>query len=224
MPPLFDDYSTFDDQMTGRGEPPEPKPEPKNVKNIAANTIFDYIELFALTVFFVLIATLFLFRHAVVVGPSMEETLFDGDHLIISDAFYTPAYGDIVVFESFEETGINEPIIKRVIATAGQTVTITKNGVAVDGVPLDESSYAHHGGNLTIGDYLTYQKQHYTIGIPNADGTAYTYTVGENEVFVLGDNRFNSTDSRMFGPISIDCILGRVLFRISPISEFGGVD
>ncbi len=207
-------------------EAPVPPENPKNSPALtAANTIFDYVELFALTVFFILLATLFLFRHAVVDGNSMKNTLENGEHLIISDAFYTPKYGDIIVFESYEETGFNHPLIKRVIATEGQTVTIRREGVYVDGVLLDDPyEYLQGSGYASDDNYLSYGKRHDTIGAMNADGTAFTYIVGEDEVFVLGDNRFDSSDGRMFGPVSEDCILGRVLFRLTPLKKFGGVD
>ncbi len=223
--PYFDDYQGFDQNMTGE-TPPAPAPEPDtNNRETAAHTIFDYIELLVLTVFFVLLATTFFFRHAVVVGPSMQNTLEDGEHLIISDLFYSPERGDIVVLESYEETGINEPIIKRVIATEGETVEIRADGVYIDGVHLEEP-YANEQGSpiAALNDYLIYGKRHDVIDAIDESGTVFTYHVGEGEVFVLGDNRFNSTDGRTFGPVSEDCILGHVVLRLTPFSKFGGVD
>ncbi len=238
--PYFDEYSGFDQSM--KEDPKEQRPAPPQRKSnaeFAANTLFDYVELLALTVFFILIATLFLFRHAVVDGSSMLRTLEHGEHLIISDAFYlSPASGDIIVFEDNEQTGSSGPLIKRIIATEGQTVIITKDGVIVhDGhvsyddltkkqkKPLDES-YIYLFGNSTAmyNDYLEYGKaQDRFLGAYDPENEVFTYHIGEDEVFVLGDNRFNSLDSRYFGPIETDCILGRVLFRITPLSKFGGV-
>lgn len=205
--------------------PPEEQP-PVSKQNMVVHTLFDYVELFVVTVAIILFATLFLFRHAIVDGDSMYGTLKNGEHLIISDLFYTPKAGDIVVFESEEETGISGPIIKRVIATEGDVVTIYTNTVYVNGERLTEP-YANLGGSPSnIKDYLTYGELHRCIGqtIDKDGNVCYSYEVGEGELFVMGDNRFNSTDSRKFGTIDEDCVLGRVLIRIAPLSAFGGVD
>ncbi len=206
-----------------KDEQPKNAPQQKGDLRSAVVTIFEYVELFLVTAVLILLATLFLFRHAVVDGDSMLGTLSDSEHLIISDLFYTPKAGDIVVFESYEETGLNEPLIKRVIATEGQTVRIYADRITVDGVALTEE-YAFLGGSPAgVKDYISYGKLFGMTPIGEGADAYYLYHVGEGEVFVLGDNRFNSTDSRMFGPISTDCILGRVLFRFLPLNGFGGV-
>ncbi len=223
--PYFDEYAGFDRNMTGETPPAPPAPQP-NEKETAAHTIFDYAELLIITVFFVLLASTFLFRHAVVVGLSMQNTLEDGEHLIISDLFYTPKHGDIVVLESHEEAHIGEPIIKRVIGIEGDTIEIRREGVYRNGELLQED-YAYTEGNpasTTYNDYIFFGLLHDSIGAANDDKTAFTYHVGENEVFVLGDNRFNSTDGRAFGPVNKDSILGRVVLRLTPLNRFGGVD
>lgn len=108
--------------------PEEPPKAPRSLRSernfLMAGVFFEYVELVVITVCILLFAALFLFRHTVVDGDSMEPTLKNNEHLIITDAFYKPSVGDIVVFESYEETGLDEPLIKRVIATAGQTVRI----------------------------------------------------------------------------------------------------
>ncbi len=222
--PYFDDYAGFDESMKEETPPaPAPAPQP-SCRSDVARTAFDYIELLVLTVFFVLLATTFLFRHAVVNGDSMKTTLTHGEHLIISDVLYSPERGDIVVLESYEETHINTPIIKRVIATEGETVEVRRDGIYIDGTFLEES-YAYFSDNSTYINYFAYAYSGgYLPSALNEEGTAYIYHVGENEVFVLGDNRFNSTDSRVFGPVSEDCILGKVVLRLTPFDRFGGVD
>ncbi len=160
---------------------------------------FDFCEII---VFAMVIATLiftFLFRIVGVDGSSMEYTLSDQDRLIITHLFYEPEQGDIVVLELDEL--FEQPIIKRVVATEGQTVDITDDGkVIVDGQELQED-YIHDPTNPKNGDY--------------------PITVPENCVFVMGDNRNNSTDSRNFGCVDEKNIMGQAVFQIFPFSEFG---
>ena len=149
----------------------------------------------------VLLVFMFLFRMVVVSGPSMKQTLQDGDRLILlSNVLYTnPKYGDIVVAskDSFKD---GEPIIKRVIATEGQTVDIDfeKGIVYVDGIALDEP-YANTPTNLF-------------------EGTSFPLTVEKGHVFVLGDNRNDSLDSRSsnIGQIDKRELLGKAIFLAVP--------
>ena len=148
----------------------------------------------------------FFFRTIDVMGHSMEPTLQNGDKLIVSNLFYTPQYGDIVVLrkESFGE----QAIVKRVIATEGQTVDIDfdEGIVYVDGVALDEPYIAE----------VTRRPLDFSGEV----------TVPEGCVFVLGDNRNRSNDSRDadIGMVDTRYIIGRALIRVFPLSEFGPVD
>ena len=147
--------------------------------------IFDILEMFVFALAFVLIAMAFCFRHSVVDGPSMMDTLQDGEHLIISSLFYTPKQGDIVVVQDASKEDVNrnlaKPIVKRVIATEGQTVKIyydtqsEKNVVYVDGILLDEP-------------YVYIDESNYQYH-------SLETTVPEGCVFLMGDHRNNSTDS-----------------------------
>lgn len=190
-------------------------------RRLLAQTLFEYVELIVITVSILLFVSLFLFRHTVVDGTSMVPTLQHHEHLIITDLFYEPQVDDVVVFESTEQTGLSTPLIKRVIATAGQTVRIDGRGILVDG-RLIESDPRY----LEKNDELYAQMYVVSIMQPcvDEDGRYYLYEVGEGEVFVMGDNRFNSLDSRVFGAVSTDCILGRAILRILPLSAFGGID
>ncbi len=171
------------------------------------NSFFEITELFVYTVLIVMLLTNFVFRHSEVDGDSMMNTLHDGDHLIISDLFYTPDYGDIVVFSSEKEDG--KALVKRVVALAGDRVDFvcdgTKYELYVNGEFVEED-YVYLGG--------------WTGTIKEVDN----YIVKEGEVFVLGDHRNNSHDSRNFGAIDIDCILGRVILRFYPLEDFGKVN
>lgn len=174
--------------------------EPK-ARNVDSR--FDLAELFIFSLVAVLLISAFIFRHTVVDGGSMENTLKDGENLIISDLFYTPKTGDIVVVEDYH-TPFRKPLIKRVIATGGQSVMILPTGVYVDGFLLEED-YVH-----------TEPGYRYT---PVAE-----FTVPDGMIYVMGDHRDNSTDSRVFGCVSEEAILGRVLLRYFPFSRFGTVD
>ncbi len=175
--------------------------------------LFDFVELITFTVVAVFILTTVLFKHAVVDGPSMEGTLFDGEHLIVSDLFYSPKAGDVIVFEDFTLADeLKKPIVKRVVATGGDTVMITDDGtVYVNGKPFNDK-YKYVSG----GAYINYSTNTYA---QNKE-----YKVPEGHIFVLGDNRNDSTDSRFFGAISENTVLGEVKFRIFPFDVFGIIE
>ena len=172
--------------------------------------IFDFAELIVITLAILILLTVFLFRQTVVSGRSMTPTLLEGEHLVISDFFYTPKTGDIVVFQIEDEICAqypdiltkNEPLIKRVIATEGQTVKIANGTVYVDGKALTE-------------DYVTFNAP--MLNVPET-------TVSEGHIYVLGDCRSDSLDSRYFGEVDARTVIGKVLFRVLPFSKFGGVD
>ena len=169
------------------------------------DTVFEFVELFAFTFISVLLITTFFVRYSTVEGGSMDKTLADGDNLIISGLFYTPERGDIIVFEDYS-TELREPLVKRVIGIAGDKVVIDINGdVYVNGELLDEP-YVH----------ITPGKDHTSI--------FGTWTVGEGELFVLGDHRDISKDSREFGTIKADSVLGEVKLRFYPFDKFGLID
>lgn len=190
-------------------------------KRTAIQMIYDYLEVFCYALAVMMVLFLFVFRLVTVDGDSMRTTLTNGDKLIISNLFYTPETGDIVVINPENHGDADEPIIKRVIATEGQTVRIDFENweVYVDGTKLDEPY---------IRDMMEIEKQHWGEDTP-MDGTNVPkykkeFTVGENKVFVMGDNRNNSKDSRSreYGEMGVNRILGKVIFRLVP--DFGLVD
>ena len=196
------------EQPEAEEEEKEKKYDPEKPRTI--DWAFDFVELFVFTLVAVMILTSFMFKHSVVDGDSMMNTLNHGEHLIISDIFYTPQRGDIVVFEDYSTT-LDKAVVKRVIGLPGETVKIVmtadgKFNVYIDGELLDE-------------DYAYYDQKFLSY-------SSGEWTVGENEVFVMGDNRFNSKDSRDsgVGPISVDSILGKVIFRFYPFDKFGTVN
>lgn len=182
----------------------------KETRQKLPHTVFDTVELIAITLAVLLFVTTFLFRLSVVSGGSMSHTLENGDRLLISDLLYTPKNGDIVVLqmpdkitERYSQLEKGEAVIKRVIAVGGQTVEIKNSVVYVDGQAINEP---------------------YVL-LDGVDGKAnmQPFTVSEGCVFVMGDHRSNSLDSRYFGEVDANIIIGKVLLRLMPFSSFGSV-
>ena len=153
----------------------------------------------------IVIVSMLLFRVVIVSGPSMYNTLLDGDYLLVlSNLFYhEPEHGDVIIIskEAFDN---GKPIVKRVIATEGQTVDIDFDAgiVYVDGNALDEP-YTHTDTNLQ-------------------EGISFPLVVEENCIFVLGDNRNSSKDSRNpeIGQIDKREVLGKVCFLFLPGTHY----
>lgn len=179
-----------------------------------------FIENFIITTFIVMLVFTYIFRTTAVLGSSMSGTLNEGDRLIVTSWYGKPSQGDIVVINArravildrdgntVESGGIGGYIVKRIIATEGQSVDIDfeRGTVSVDGEVLDEP---------------------YANGLTHRDDGAFTgsypVTVPEGYVFVMGDNRTVSEDSRSYrlGFVSEDDIEGKVVFRFSPLKSFG---
>ena len=169
--------------------------------------LHDFIHLLAV----IMVVFVFLFRIVIVSGSSMYPTLWNGDLLLVSGSllYQNPEPGDIIV-ASKDSFGGGEPIIKRVIATEGQTVDIDFDAgiVYVDGVAL---------------------KEDYTYTPTNVDeGIVFPITIAEGCIFVLGDNRADSLDSRSSsigenGLINTRYVLGHAIFRLFPFDMIGGL-
>ena len=162
---------------------------------VAQNTILAYLHDLVFLLAALLLLFVMLFRIVVVSGPSMKPTLYNGDYLIVlSSSVYTkPKVGDVVVIskDSFKN---GEPIVKRVVATEGQSVLVEGGKVYVDGVE-QEGAYTPTGYDLN-----------------------YPVTVEAGCIFVMGDNRGESKDSRSYeiGMIDTREVLGKVLIIALP--------
>ena len=184
-----------------------PAASPEAEKNNAASICFEWMEALISALIIIMILFTFLFRVNIVVnGPSMEPNLMDGYKLFTSCVEPNLSRGDIVVIDS-KGTSLDKRIVKRVIATQGQTVNIDFNTgiVSVDGVEIDESSYIQNGITKDEADVTFPQK------------------VPAGHVFVLGDNRTVSEDSRFseVGMIDQRYIIGKVKFIIMPFEKLG---
>ena len=190
--------------------------ENKSEKFSLKNEIFEWLEVIVSAMILVVLLFTFVFRIATIDGPSMQNTLHTNEKVMISNVFYKPKFGDVVVISRNADNDVKDkdesdkPIIKRIIATEGQTVDIDfeKGIVYVDGKALDEP-YTKTPTNLKYDD-----------------GVTFPLVVDEGCVFVLGDNRNDSLDSRSArigneGMVDTRYILGRVIVRIYPFSKFG---
>lgn len=181
---------------------------PENIKSqendAAFVSLYDWVESVLWALVFVTLVFSFFFRVVGVDGESMLNTLQDGDRLMLVNTFYTPDYGDIVVIR--RDTA--EPLIKRVIAMEGDVIAID---------PENEMVYLN--GELLEEPYIDGTT-------PSLFGFTGPYIVPEGTVFVMGDNRADSTDSRSgsVGPVALDRIMGKAVFRLWPFNQFGRIE
>ena len=198
--------------------PTEDGEKPATPKGFSiASSLYDYVEIFAIAVISVLLIFTFCIRLCRVDGDSMNNTLSNNEMIISSNLFYTPKQGDIIVFHLSNDY-YSEPLVKRVIATEGQSVEInfTSGVIKVDGVVYnDEHAYLSGGKYL---QRLDFNKEYI---VKEGVTTYFRATVPEGCVFVLGDNRNGSSDSRTerVGFVDVDCILGKAILRLSPFTS-----
>lgn len=165
--------------------------------------LYEWVEIITTSLIAITLVFTFLFRLVDVDGTSMETTLHDGERLVLSCLPYTPKRGDIVVVSQGVE---KEPLIKRVIGLAGDTVSISAESgkVYLNGEVLDEAY----------------------IQVPTATELMQgDVTVPDGMVFIMGDNRSagHSLDSRTFGCVEEGRVIGKVVYRVAPFYRFGGL-
>ena len=213
------DNATEEIKETAENTADKDKKEGEEEKSSFFSDVLEITESVFMSIFVVLLLFTFVARPVTVDGRSMYPTLEDKDKLIMNSLFCSPDVGDIVIVDNqngytldadgetvLKNAGLEKRIIKRVIATEGQTVDIdfVEHTVKVDGELRDEPF---------IADATSY----------NPGGFEYPITIPKGYVFVMGDNRNNSTDSRdsHVGLVKKDDIMGEAVFRFYPISKFG---
>lgn len=183
-------------------------------------SVYNWVEEIAFAVIIVVLVFSFLFKVVAVSGSSMLPNFVSGDRVIISCLNFSYEAGDVVVISEV----LDEPVIKRIIATEGQEVDIdTDLGIVyVDGVAVDESEYGLENG-ITTETFAQLVDTEFPLIVP------------ENSVFVLGDNRAVSNDSRYsydvvvngergLGIVDERNIIGKAVFRFMPMETFGFVN
>lgn len=168
------------------------------------SSLYEWVEAAVFSLLCVALIFTFVARIVGVEGNSMIPTLHNGERLIITRMPYTPKKGDIVIVNRYTDV----PLVKRIVAVGGDTLEINDDThqVLVNGQPVEET--------YTAG-------QTWRLGFPSG-----VQTVPEDCVFVMGDNRENSEDSRdmvMVGYVHESAIMGKAVFRFYPFSRWGGL-
>ena len=178
------------------------------MKNIIS-FVWEVLKIVIIALLIVIPIRYFIFQPFFVRGQSMEPNFENGDYLIIDEISYRfkdPQRGEVVVFKYPQNP--SQRYIKRIVGLPGETVEIEAGSVIIyqensEALVLDESGYLplslQTPGDLQI-------------------------TLDENEYFVLGDNRVSSADSRRFGPLPRENIVGRVLIRAWPLTAFAKIE
>lgn len=215
------DDSIWSEAETGPdGDPPPPpnrrkRPEPKS----STRNMLEWAGVIVGAIVIAVVVRTFVFQTFWIPSPSMSPTLVKDDRVLVnklSYKFHDVNRGDVVVFErppNEPESSIKD-LIKRVVGLPGERVSVLDGKVRIDGRELEES-YTHgldslYNGACGSGD---------VTGIDTEKG----FLIPDDHVFVMGDNRVNSADSRCFGPIDEDLIVGRAFFILWPPSKMGGL-
>ena len=173
--------------------------------------VFDWIRCVIIAISIVVFCLTFVFRLVEVDGSSMMDTLSNSDKVIVTNLFYTPKNNDIIVISHASD--YNKPIIKRVIATEGQTVRLDyqNDRIFVDGVQLEEPYIKGSTFSNNISDLYM---EHDSNG---------NFVIPEGKLFVMGDNRVVSLDSRneKIGMIDVKDVIGKAQFVAWPFNHFG---
>lgn len=186
-------------------DPPEEEEEVPKERSGAIKSCFEWVEAVVTSVVIVVLLFTFLFRVVNVDGHSMADTIHDEDKVLLTSLFYEPQNGDVVVISRAQN--FEDPIIKRVIATEGQSLRIDFNT-----------------GDVYVNDTLL-DEPYITSPTTDNEGGEIPEVVPEGYVFVMGDNRGNSLDSRseQIGLIDKRNIIGKAQFVVFPFDRIGGI-
>lgn len=175
-------------------------------------SILEWVVVIVGAVGLALLIKAFLFQAYYIPSPSMNPTLFEGDRILVNKLSYklhSVNRGDLIVFDTPEASG-EDDLIKRVIGLPGEFVNVEEERIEID-------------GGLLLEPYLPLSSNIKSFATPvncvNRPDENYGCRIPDDHVFVMGDNRSNSRDSRFFGPVPIEDVKGRAFIRVWPIGD-----
>lgn len=193
-------------------------------KNSVGREVFEWFLVIVAALLISMVIKAFIFSTYQVNMVSMENTLFEGHNVIVYKTGYffnKPKHGEIIVF--MHEEGQFKSLFKYLPVRNPGEVDYIKRVIGLPGDQIDikEDGFVYR---KSVGDSeFTKLEEPYTKGLTTSHGMQLPFTVPEGKLFVMGDNREQSLDSRQIGPIDIDTVIGKAVLRIWPFSEFGGL-
>jgi signal peptidase I len=176
---------------------------PARSRSRAFRWVIEVVVIVAAAFVLALLVQQFIVKPFAIPSPSMENTLLEGDRVLVNRLvyhFHPPRRGDVIVFHPPGRTG-SDPFIKRVVAVGGDTIAVHDGMLYVDGMAQDEP---------------------YVKGYP-IEGDYPETKIASGYVWAMGDNRNNSGDSRVFGPVPLKAIMGEAFAVYWPMSRIGGL-
>lgn len=170
------------------------------------NELWEWLKALGIAIILAFLIRTFLFAPFIVEGESMETTLHNSEKLVVNKAIYylqDPKPGDIIVFHAEQK----RDYIKRVIAVAGDTVEVKNDELYVNGKLVEEPYLAQH------------KEQAKAQGEPFFTNDFPPVQIPPEHIFVMGDNRLNSHDSRAIGPVAVSTVVGRAEFTFWPLGD-----
>lgn len=180
-----------------------PNIAPDKSRSKALRWVIEVVVIVAAAFVLALLVQAFIVKPFAIPSPSMENTLLEGDRVLVNRLvyhFHPPHRGDIIVFHPPNRPG-SDPFIKRVVAVAGDTIAVRDGQLYLNGVAQDESY---------VKDYPM-------------DGTFPETKIADGYVWAMGDNRNNSGDSRVFGPVPLSDIMGEAFAIYWPLNHIRGL-
>jgi len=194
-----------------------PVPRRKSGLESSIKTLIEWVAVAVGALAVALLIKAFLLQAFYIPSASMVNTLHEDDRVLVNKLSYRLGdidRGDIIVFEKPPGAGGDiQDFIKRVIALPGETITLVSGDVYIDGVLLDEPYTEGQDTSPRAAAIVS-------AGCTN-DPAEDRCTIADGWFFVMGDNRGNSTDSRAFGPIQEETVVGRAFLKVWPLSDLG---
>jgi signal peptidase I len=191
----------------------QPADQGGGAKKKEKNEIWEWVKAIVIALVLVFLIRWLLFKPFIVDGPSMQPNFHTGERVIVNEILYKirqPERGEVIVFHVPEE---NRDFIKRVIAVPGDTVTVDGDVVKVNGKPIEEPYIQ----NAIQEAHAKGEEYNSLMDFPN--GMNQETKVPEGKIFVMGDNRSNSTDSRKLGFIDLKEVIGRADVIFWPVND-----